>query len=130
MHDLSFKDISIIKSGGAVETSIKSNNSLKKSRSSSGMLNTSKKSLKNSKMNIQEAKAPFYPSSTQMSTKNTSWKKSIAESNLIPFNNEKQTLYSTWTPLNDEKSNHKVRSSFRYLILKNSLSNKINFVAF
>ena len=112
MNDISFKDISIIKSGGAIETSIKSNNSLKKSRSNISGMNISKKSLKNSRSNLQETKAPFYPSSTQMSTKTTCWKKSIAENNLIPFDNEKQTLYSTWTPLNDEKSNNKVINRF------------------
>ena len=59
-------------------------------------------------------KVPFYPPSTQMSSKSTN-KKSIAENNLVPYDNERTTLYSTWTPLSDEKSNLKV--SLFYLIL-------------
>jgi hypothetical protein len=52
-------------------------------------------------------KIPFYPASTHMS-KNL--KKSIAENNISTHENEKEktTLYSTWTPLNDEKYNQKV----------------------
>ena len=53
-------------------------------------------------------KIPFYPASTQLSQTSKSFKKTIAENSLVSYDNEKKTLYSTWTPLSDEKSNQKV----------------------
>jgi hypothetical protein len=49
-------------------------------------------------------KIPFYPSSTQMKSKNFSISTDDNDK-------EKTTLYSTWTPLNDEKYNQKVKFS-------------------
>ena len=51
-------------------------------------------------------KIPFYPASTHIK----SLKKSIAENNTSSHDHdkEKKTIYSTWTPLNDEKYNQKV----------------------
>ena len=49
-------------------------------------------------------KVPFYPAGSNV--KNL--KKTIADNIMVPYNNEKATLYSTWTPLSDEKSNQKV----------------------
>lgn len=111
MHEISFKDISIIKSGGAIDsTKLTSKSSHDINQNTVTKLNTTKKSLKHATKSAQEAaKAPFRPSSTQMSVKNTSWKKSIAESNMVPQENERTTLFSTWTPLSDEKTNNKVK---------------------
>ena len=90
MHEISFKNISAIKPSGLDASHTKPN----------------KKTADATKP--AKPKVPFYPSSTQMSVKNTSWKKSIAESNLVPYENERTTLFSTWTPLSDEKSNQRV----------------------
>lgn len=87
----------------------------KKANKSSSNLNVSfnpndpkKQTLKATKTLINEIhKAPFYPPGLQ-SMPGKSLKKTIAENNMVPYENEKSTLYSTWTPLSDEKSNHKV----------------------
>ncbi len=117
MHEISFKDISIIKSGGVLESSKNAFSSSSKALNTGAggvstniRLNPTKKSTKNITKNMQEAaKAPWCPSGTQMSVKNTSWKKAIAETNMKPLEpTERATLFSTWTPLSDEKSNSKV----------------------
>lgn len=69
------------------------------------MNETNKSQLKQSK-STNEMKIPFYPASTHLSS--MSLKRSIAENNAVSNDNEKASLYSTWTPLSDEKSNHKV----------------------
>jgi hypothetical protein len=108
MNEISFKNISIIKSSNNLENS-RSNeiltavNDIKK--------NKKKVPNKTNKDGTQKI-PPFYPASTQMSVKNNSWKKTIAENNLVPYENERDTLFSTWTPLSDEKSNQKVFSLF------------------
>lgn len=79
--------------------------------------NTNNKSLKQSKSN-SEIKVPFYPASTHLS--NMSLKKSIAENNAVSID-EKASLFSTWTPLSDEKSNQKVTE----ILLKIDLFKKI-----
>ncbi len=96
MNELSFRDISIIKSGGAMIDYTSSDlNPVKKDTvkinniqtGTVAKINTSKKSLRNTNAanakSEQLHKAPFYPSSTQMSSKTTSWKKSIAENNMV-----------------------------------------------
>ena len=62
------------------------------------------KSVKQSK-STSEIKVPFYPASTHLS--NASLKKTIADINAVTID-EKASLYSTWTPLSDEKTNQKV----------------------
>lgn len=73
--------------------------------SSSAKVNESVK-LKQSKSSIDAKIPPFYPASTHLSS--MSLKKSIAENNAVLSEHEKASLYSTWTPLSDEKSNQKV----------------------
>lgn len=132
MNELSFRDISIIKSGGAIDynTASSAMNPIKKdtvkinnvSTGTVTKVNTSKKSLRNTTTAKESSqsihKTPFYPSSTQMSTKTTAWKKTIAESNMVPYENERTTLFSTWTPLNDEKTNTRLFDERKQLCLK------------
>ncbi len=68
------------------------------------------RTLKKSSSNQNEpiGKVPFYPASTQLSQTSKSFKKTIAENSLVSFDNEKKYLFSTWTPLSDEKSNQRV----------------------
>ena len=70
------------------------------------LISSSKSSnnLNKSKSN-NETKTPFYPPSTHTG-KNL--KRTIAENNMVPYDSEKSTLFSTWTPLSDDKSNNKV----------------------
>lgn len=51
------------------------------------------------------AKVPFKPPGIN-STRN--FRRTVAENNLIPYEIEKDTLYSTWTPLSDETTNSRV----------------------
>lgn len=106
MNEISLNNISIIKSSNP-NLSQKKENSHTSSKTN---MTIDKNLIANSKTNLKtktiEHKAPFYPPSTQMSSK--SLKKTIAENNLVPYDNEKATLYSTWTPLSDDKSNQKV----------------------
>jgi hypothetical protein len=86
MNQISFKNSSIM--NNSVSAKGNDSNKLKQSKSSS------------------ETKIPFYPASTHLSS--MSLKKSIAENNAVLSDHEKASLYSTWTPLSDEKSNQKV----------------------
>jgi hypothetical protein len=90
MNQISFKNTSI------------NNNSMIKMNETASTKPSSTKQL-----NKTETKAPFYPASTHLS--NMSLKKSIAENNAVLSDSEKASLYSTWTPLSDEKSNQKVK---------------------
>ncbi len=113
MHEINFKDISIIKSGGVIESSKKefSSSSKNLSTNTDGYSHSRRiNKTKNSEKNTQQAsKVPWCPTGTQMSVKNTSWKKAIAETNMKPLQpTERATLFSAWTPLNDDKSNSKV----------------------
>jgi hypothetical protein len=103
MHEISFKNISIIKSSNLDDTRNDVSTQGKTKKSNDTTNKSKSKSTNEVKM------PPFYPASTQLQTKNNSWKKSIAQNNMIPFENERQTLFSTWTPLSDEKSNRKVK---------------------
>ena len=98
MNQISFKNTSI------------NNNSMIKMNETASTKPSSTKQL-----NTTEPQAPFYPASTHLS--NMSLKKSIAENNAVLSDSEKASLYSTWTPLSDEKSNQKV----------NKLTKKVNF---
>ena len=88
MNQISFKNSSIMNTSSSAKGN--DSNKLKQSKSSS------------------EMKIPFYPASTHLSS--MSLKKSIAENNAVLSDHEKASLYSTWTPLSDEKSNQKVAS--------------------
>ena len=107
MNEISLNNISIIKSSNPNLSHKKENSHTSLTKNN---MTIDKNLISNSKTNLKtktiEHKAPFYPPSTQMSSK--SLKKTIAENNLVPFDNEKATLYSTWTPLSDDKSNQKV----------------------
>jgi hypothetical protein len=73
----------------------------------SNTINRKKSATNSNNNNASEIhKTPFYPPSIHNSSKNL--RKTIADNNLVPYDNEKSTLYSTWTPLSDEKSNQKV----------------------
>ncbi|CAF0723675.1 unnamed protein product [Brachionus calyciflorus] len=111
MNEISFKDLSLMnKSLNSSKTNL---NSVSKTEfmSKTKLAETKTKTSKNN-----ENKIPFYPPGTQLSHK--SLKKSIAENNLVPYENEKATLYSTWTPLSDEKSNNKLYEERKQLFLK------------
>lgn len=52
-------------------------------------------------------KEPFYPPGVN-STTSKSMRKTVADNNLLPYDNDKDTLFSTWTPLSDEGTNNRV----------------------
>ena len=60
------------------------------------------------------AKVPFKPAGIN-STR--TFRRTVAENNLIPYEIEKDTLYSTWTPLSDETTNSRVFLSIFVLFL-------------
>lgn len=120
MHEISFKDLSALNKSLMNSSNNSKTEFMAKTKDSSKLNDTSSRhtSAKHtSKLKSNtEAKIPFYPPGTQLSHK--SLKKSIAENNLVPYDNERATLYSTWTPLSDEKSNHKLYDERKQLFLK------------
>ena len=96
------KHVSIMSPGsGAVNVT----NENKKTKSAT-------RNLKKSPSQNEPGKVPFYPASTQLSQTSKSFKKTIAENSLVSYDNEKKFLFSTWTPLSDEKSNQRVILKF------------------
>lgn len=61
-------------------------------------------------------KKPFIPAGINSTTKTI--RKTVADNNLIPYDNERDTLYSTWTPLSDENTNNKLYKERKQLFLK------------
>ena len=117
MNEINLNNISIIKSSlkntdNMLNTSTAKHVSISKGPNNENNLNNHTKTtakIKKSSSTLNElGKIPFYPASTQLSQSSKSFKKTIAENNMVPYENEKSTLYSTWTPLSDEKSNQKV----------------------
>ncbi|RNA40424.1 F-box only 16 [Brachionus plicatilis] len=109
MNEISFKELSLINkslSGSKTNLSSKSEFMIKTK------INDPK--VKASKSN--ENRVPFYPPGVSVSHK--SLKKTIHDNNLVPYENERSTLYSTWTPLSDEKSNQKLFEERKQLFLK------------
>jgi hypothetical protein len=62
-------------------------------------------------------KKPFIPAGINSTTKTI--RKTVADNNLIPYDNERDTLYSTWTPLSDENTNNKVEIKFQSIRVDN-----------
>ncbi len=119
MNEISFKNASFLnKSLNNSYTNLNSS-TLNESRPRNN-LNSSKSSIKKRTVTVQNStevsKAPFYPPSIHNTSKNL--KKTIADNNLVPYDNERATLYSTWTPLSDEKSNQKLFEERKQLFEK------------
>ena len=119
MNELSFKNTSVLNKSLSnsftnLNTShFNSNNdskAIRKDQLSSSKLSSASIKKKTNHLNNEIHAKPFYPPSIHNSSKNL--KKSIADSNLVPYENERATLFSTWTPLSDEKSNQKVKENY------------------
>jgi hypothetical protein len=112
MNEIDLNNISIIKSSLKKNVTINENNNksrLKKSPSST------------MDQQQQVSKVPFRPASTHLSyAKNDkSFKKTIAENSQVgAYDNEKSTLFSTWTPLLDDNSNKKLFEERKQLCIK------------
>jgi hypothetical protein len=120
MNEISFKNATFLNKSLSNSFTNLNASGLNEPRPRSG-LNTSKSSIKKKTVTIHNnaelvGKAPFYPPSIHNSSKNL--KKTIADSNLVPYDNERATLYSTWTPLSDEKSNNKLFEERKQLFEK------------
>ena len=121
MNEINLNNISIIKSSlkasqneNFLNTSSSNKHVSIVSPNSGNVTNENRKNksatrnLKKSSSQIEPGKVPFYPASTQLSQTSKSFKKTIAENSLVPFDNEKKFLFSTWTPLSDDRSNQRV----------------------
>jgi hypothetical protein len=136
MNEINLNNISIIKSSlknGQNEKILNTSSTNKHvsilSPSSNGNITNENRKAKSATRTLKKSssqnepigKAPFYPASTQLSQTSKSFKKTIAENSLVSFDNEKKFLFSTWTPLSDEKSNQRVNLFYffiKFLILK------------
>lgn len=87
-----------------------------KNHSNTTVMSTSNRSAKQL-ANNDVAKVPFKPAGINSTRV---FKKTVAENNLVPYEIEKDTLYSTWTPLSDETTNSRVYS---YFIINNKMLN-------
>ncbi len=112
MNELTSKNASILKSSVLENSTYKKDSKSNESHSRNSIILNSSKTIKTKPLTNELHKVPFYPASTQMSSK--SLKKSIAENNLVTYDNERATLFSTWTPLSDEKTNQKVNFFFNF----------------
>lgn len=123
MNEVSFKNTSMINK--SISTSYSNLNTTFPSTETKPVvrrdLNTSSSSVRiKKKLTINDethqqqksSQPPFYPASIHSTSKNL--KKSIADTNLVVEDYEKAILFSTWTPMRDDKSNHKVINKLIY----------------
>lgn len=90
------------------ESAVRNMSTVAKTHSNTTVLSTSSnnRSAKQTANNNNDvAKVPFKPAGINSTRV---FKKTVAENNLVPYEIEKDTLYSTWTPLSDETTNSRV----------------------